>query len=130
MKRICKKCNKEKSINKFPKRSDSQHRRHECRDCISEWQRNYRKENKEKIKLLSAKWNYNISEKEAEKLYNITNCQICNKKLTDSKDKHIDHCHKTKVVRGILCSNCNKGIGMFKDSIKNLQNAINYLKDF
>lgn len=55
-------------------------------------------------------------------------CAICEKLLSsNTKHIHVDHCHKTNITRGLLCANCNKGIGFFKDSIKNLQRAINYL---
>lgn len=39
----------------------------------------------------------------------------------------IDHCHKSGKVRGLLCGNCNRGIGCLKESIDNLKNAIKYL---
>lgn len=40
----------------------------------------------------------------------------------------VDHCHHSKKVRGLLCNNCNRGLGLFKDSVVSLTNAINYLK--
>ena len=43
---------------------------------------------------------------------------------------HIDHCHNTKKVRGLLCTHCNKAIGIFKEDVRILENAINYLKYF
>ena len=52
---------------------------------------------------------------------------ICGRKLNEVWT-HIDHCHKTGKVRGILCSECNTGLGKFKDSIELLQKAIEYLK--
>lgn len=52
-------------------------------------------------------------------------CAICRKK--PDKKLFIDHCHKTKEVRGLLCHHCNSGLGMFKDSIKFINNAIKYL---
>ena len=55
-------------------------------------------------------------------------CAICNTEITD-KTCHIDHDHESKKVRGLLCDLCNKGLGQFRDSISNLQNAISYLKN-
>ena len=40
----------------------------------------------------------------------------------------IDHCHKTNKNRGILCANCNFGIGSLKDSPELLRSAIAYLE--
>jgi hypothetical protein len=39
----------------------------------------------------------------------------------------VDHCHTTGRVRGLLCSLCNKAIGLLKDSPERLRAAINYL---
>jgi len=46
-----------------------------------------------------------------------------------SSSPQIDHDHETGKVRGILCVNCNLGLGSFKDNPKVLKNAINYLGD-
>lgn len=42
-------------------------------------------------------------------------------------DFHVDHDHETKAVRGLLCHNCNVGLGHFKSSGGILQQAIEYL---
>lgn len=55
-------------------------------------------------------------------------CAICGKHQSELKQSlHIDHCHKTDKTRGLLCKNCNLGIGFFNDDIENLQCAILYL---
>jgi len=61
-------------------------------------------------------------------------CGICGKKETVISNKkggvdrlRVDHCHKTGEIRGLLCSNCNFGIGHFKDDVSLLRNAILYL---
>lgn len=57
-------------------------------------------------------------------------CAICGHSDKSQKKTFpmIDHCHTTGVVRGVLCSNCNMGLGKFKDNIQLLEAAITYLK--
>lgn len=59
-------------------------------------------------------------------------CAICTTpiKLYQGRGRgaHLDHDHKTGVIRGLLCMNCNSALGKFKDSIPTLQSAIQYLQ--
>lgn len=41
---------------------------------------------------------------------------------------HVDHNHMTGQIRGLLCYNCNNGIGRLKEDIEVLEKAIEYLK--
>ncbi|MEU8007743.1 endonuclease domain-containing protein [Catellatospora sp. NPDC049111] len=43
--------------------------------------------------------------------------------------EHVDHDHEFGNVRGILCFNCNGGLGQFKDNEQSLARAIEYLKE-
>lgn len=52
-------------------------------------------------------------------------CAICSK--SDGKKLHIDHNHKTGKIRGLLCGNCNRGIGMFEDNVFLIESAKVYL---
>ena len=68
---------------------------------------------------------YGITKEDFEEMYD-GHCHICC--LPVGRDCHIDHCHKTRKVRGLLCNTCNKGLGLFKDSTANLYAAIIYLR--
>lgn len=52
-------------------------------------------------------------------------CEICGKK---PKKLHVDHCHKTGIVRGLLCQSCNQALGFFRDNPNLLKAAIKYLR--
>lgn len=61
-------------------------------------------------------------------------CAIC--KMSESIKHHstgdvqplvVDHDHKTGEVRGLLCTRCNKGIGLLMHNSQFLKNAIDYL---
>lgn len=55
-------------------------------------------------------------------------CMICGVHINElNKDLHVDHDHTSGNIRGLLCSTCNSGLGMFKDSTELLKNAIEYL---
>jgi hypothetical protein len=52
-------------------------------------------------------------------------CVICGA----AGPQHVDHDHRSGQVRGILCFNCNGGLGQFRDSELFLSRAIGYLRD-
>lgn len=51
-------------------------------------------------------------------------CAICEARIDNL---HVDHCHSTGRVRGLLCGPCNRGIGMLRDDPAILRRAIDYL---
>lgn len=56
-------------------------------------------------------------------------CSICGKHQSKLKiSLSADHCHSTGNKRGLLCPNCNRGLGSFADSIETLKKAIKYLR--
>ena len=73
---------------------------------------------------------YGITIDEYNLLYKKQNrgCAICSVP-TGSNDKRlsVDHNHQTGEVRGLLCDDCNIGLGKFKDNPNLLAKAINYL---
>jgi hypothetical protein len=58
-------------------------------------------------------------------------CAICSSTNPGGKGNfHVDHDHETGQVRGLLCADCNMGLGKFKDSVGVLKAAASYLRRF
>lgn len=57
----------------------------------------------------------------------MSRCMICPDEI-ELRTAHIDHCHETGAVRGLLCRSCNLGLGHFKDRVELLEKAMTYLK--
>lgn len=90
-------------------------------------QRYYSKHKDTSIRDYSYSSRYGISLVEYNLMYENQNglCCICGKK----KDKLVvDHNHKTGKVRGLLCSKCNSGLGMFCDDKDVIIKAIKYME--
>lgn len=123
--RICTECSTFKKADQFTLERNKNaltgiQMRSKCKDC----------ENKRKYKRLIEKL-YQIDYTQYELLLESQNykCAICESKIGNNRASRlfVDHCHDTLKVRGLLCSNCNHGLGQFKDSPKLLQRAISYL---
>lgn len=56
-------------------------------------------------------------------------CAICGvPDQTDGRIFHVDHCHETGVIRGLLCHKCNPALGLLKDDPAILRAAADYLE--
>lgn len=55
-------------------------------------------------------------------------CGSCDDKLLLDKNTHIDHCHATGRVRGILCHSCNTALGLLKESRARIMGLAEYLE--
>lgn len=101
------------------------------------WRRYYKRNAKKRRQHSNdLKKLYGITVEDYEKMLEKQNggCAICGKSETakspvdDSvKRLAVDHNHITGVVRGLLCSTCNNGLGCFKDNISLMKGAIEYL---
>jgi len=100
---------------------------------IKEYKKNHFQKNKYRATSQQLVRKYGITSNEKEQMIKDQNnkCKICGIEfdVLDRAKIHIDHDHQTKKVRGILCTNCNLGLGMFKDNVDFLLNAVSYLKD-
>jgi hypothetical protein len=96
---------------------------------MREYQKSYKERNKEKYrkiqKTYELKTRYNLSYEEYEKMLEDQDgkCAICG----NEEQLHVDHCHDTERVRGLLCMPCNIGLGMFRDNKDNLIKASEYV---
>jgi hypothetical protein len=121
-----------------------------CRDCRIAATKNHHE--RDESKKMHKKWYQDVYEPIAKnayylKRYNISFdqytemnekqnslCLICNQpeSVSTRKDKtvhlHVDHCHKTGKVRGLLCRMCNTALGSLRHSPELLTKASEYLK--
>jgi hypothetical protein len=142
---ICTRCKYEKEPEEFS------HKASWCKTCKAAYAAAYRQKNPEKAResIMTARSKKVEFYKEAnrkahlKRKYDLTIeqyddmaraqdfvCAICREPFKlDSLDRGpcVDHCHETGRVRGILCWDCNRGLGGFKDNLQSLQEAINYL---
>lgn len=140
--RFCPKC-KQENLHTFRKRC--------CNKCIELQELNFleKKKQKEIQKTLNKNKKYKRQDPvyyralSYKKLYNLTiesynlmleqqnnSCAICDSKSPGrgGSNFHVDHCHTTGKVRGLLCTKCNMGLGYFNDDIEALKKAIKYLQ--
>ena len=135
--KTCPLCDTEKAVTEFyvdrsGRRKDGYHPW--CRPCTLAYNREYIKRNPEGNRLRAqrsrVRAKYGITWNQRDRLLALQEdrCAICSDELTNSKTRHIDHCHKSGTVRGILCASCNLGLGNFKDDPDRLMAAAAYLQ--
>lgn len=134
--KTCGKCGETKPLERFTKTTGNKcGYRSPCKDCNNAYYAKRRIEKYEEVRTYERKFHkqrrlryeYGITEDVYNHMKSLQNdqCAICKRETT----LVIDHCHSTGAVRGLLCSKCNTGIGMFKENLVSLQTAIQYLQN-
>lgn len=108
-----------------------------CKLCKKTWRANHRKKFPEKAKRRDfendLQKHYGISIEQYMDMHKAQKgrCACCGKHRSSFKRRlHVDHDHKTGRIRGLLCTQCNPGIGYFQHSVERLKQAIQYLGKF
>lgn len=130
--KVCYNCKKDKSLDLYHiDRKTKTGRASYCKECAitsgKEW---YKKSEKYRqiVRNSGLKARFGISLADYDEMLKAQNsvCAIC-KNRDLNRNLHVDHCHKTGIIRGLLCKTCNYGLGNFKDNTEYLENAIEYL---
>jgi len=93
------------------------------------YQKEYKKRNKEAYRKVQKTYElrikYGLSYENYEEMLKQqeSKCAICQ----EVSLLHVDHCHKTNKIRGLLCQKCNIGIGLFKDNKEIIKRVLEYL---
>ena len=98
--------------------------------------RGWRKDNPRKSRSIDLKKMFGISIEQYEEMLHAQGgvCKICGEteRRVDGVGRYtnlcVDHCHSTGRIRGLLCTRCNRGIGLFGDKLEIVEMAATYLR--
>lgn len=136
--KLCPRCDTVKPLEEFPPAKRGKHGRYAyCLPCKREYAR-------EKRRRVAPEVRQGWERKRTLRRYGITpedydrmleeqggGCAICGNAANLWRPGcllHVDHCHETGVVRGLLCDRCNMGVGYFNDDSVLLRLAAEYLE--
>jgi hypothetical protein len=130
--RRCRRCGEEKPAAEMADRWS----RHVCKTCYSalgdQWQHEHPEAAARHKRNHHLLLKYGITLSEADEILASQGgvCAVCGRAIRDSRgfEPHIDHDHGTGVIRGVLCFNCNAGLGAFGDDVGRLRAAVAYLE--
>jgi hypothetical protein len=136
--RACSSCNETKPAEAFTRRRTHRPGKlvSECTPCKVNRNQRYRIKNRERVLEIERKskfkQQYGISLEDYARMLGAQNggCAICAATEPSSRTTYfaVDHCHATGVVRGLLCTKCNRGLGLFNDDTDRMGRAVKYLK--
>lgn len=129
MKKTCTKCGETKSVTDFFKDVQKKDNlRSDCKKCCVKACVIYAKGRREINNWKNFKYKTGLTKEQYLELEKAQNgkCAICFKK---ADRLNLDHCHTTLKIRGLLCNQCNRGLGYFSDSLEKLRSAIAYIEN-
>ena len=138
-KKKCTKCKKEKSLTEFRSRGGKYKHllKSQCNKCLKAQHKEWCKKNPERVSQYRATEDAlhkrcqrrNINVETFFKVFEDQSyeCKICSAPIT-LENSAIDHNHDTGEFRGVLCRNCNRALGLFKDNPEILKKAAIYLE--
>lgn len=100
-------------------------------DKAREYQERFRERNPDSERSRQLKRKYGMSSEEYDQLLEDQGgvCAICGSECPTGRRLAADHDHETGCIRGLLCSRCNPGVGMFQNDPELLRRAAEYLED-
>jgi len=100
-----------------------------CKPCMSENNKRWSRKNKARRKdnWLKNRYGLSLSEREQMEMKSGGRCYACGTE-PGHNNLHVDHCHDTGRVRGLLCRNCNSVLGYVYDSPEVLEYLAGYLR--
>lgn len=138
--KFCPYCKKDKPLSEW---SDVSKTTPYCKKCWGAYMKRYKAAHRVRSLEINRKcWDknkdrYNLDRKSGGRtLYEVLFiqqrgvCAICGNPEGSKRYKTltVDHCHTTEKIRGLLCSNCNRALGMFRDNLSILKSAVKYLR--
>ena len=96
--------------------------------CHQSYRHEHKLDEKRQNILYQKRFHYGLTEEAYLALFTKQDnkCAICAVSFAESR-AHVDHCHETGKVRGLLCNHCNTAIGMMRDNISLLKRAMDYI---
>ena len=133
--KICSSCKELKQTEEYYKEKQSKDGlSYSCKSCKKEQTEKYKKTDTYRKRLRKHLWKKQGIEITYEQYLQLFldqkgSCAICKTSVNQfNKGMCVDHCHETGKIRGLLCTDCNRGIGSLKDNLELLKQAVTYLE--
>lgn len=151
----CSGCKKRKPLTEFSFRRNGTAPRSRCKECGAKYAKAYvnkkspgekkayrkkhrereKKNNAEGLRLQGVRRRFRSKGAKEEELSALVDihertkaCMICKTPEKKAGTMHVDHCHETGEIRGLICRPCNHALGHMKDDPKRLRAAARYLE--